>query len=68
MPHNEYVKIIIRKYIVPITDKKYHDTTLLIENDFLNLDIGSYIQILRKGYYKKISDELLIEVNDGRKV
>lgn len=59
---NDNKIIQVKKYIIPIGDIAYNSMNIMIEKGFDDINIGDYIQILKLGYYKKISDNCVIEI------
>ena len=64
---NNYKQIEIRNYIIPIGEIAFTSEIIWVDSYFDDINVNSYIQILKKSYYKKVSDCIVVEVNTGKK-
>jgi hypothetical protein len=71
---NLLIEIELRKYIIPISDTAYTSEFVKTDKSIQLLRKGTYIQVLKGKYYKKMNDqtdnlhnEIFVEVSDGKK-
>lgn len=63
---NLLTMIELRKYIIPIADKEYTSEYMYTGRYVDLIPDGSYIQVFKGGYYKKINN-VFVWTNDGKK-
>jgi glutamyl-tRNA synthetase len=53
--------------LLKVNGLKIEKNSVLVDNIIDNYENESYIEILKKGYYKKYSDRVFVEINNGKK-
>lgn len=60
-------KIEIYNYIIPIGEVAFTTEIILVDSYYDHIPNHEFVQILKKSYYVKKDDNILVEVNTGRK-